>query len=228
MTRPIGKLLQSPLSSPDSLSTLIRRSPWPVRQGLLLGIDAEFVALAPAETEMREDGSAAVLRPARLGLARVSVVRGEGPRAGGACMDDYIRAVEPVYDYLTRYSGLRPGDLDPGVSAHHITTLKKAYLKLRYLVDAGCRFVGHGLKKDFRMINLVVPPEQIVDTVELFHLKRQRKISLRFLASYLLKVSPRNPGCGPLQKYRVSHLASDNFFTRRVLAVSCVSDDNGG
>jgi PAB-dependent poly(A)-specific ribonuclease subunit 2 len=102
---------------------------------LLLGIDAEFVALAPAEKELREDGSEFLLRPARLGLARISVVRGEGPAAGAACIDDYIRAVEPVYDYLTRYSGLRPGDLDPAVSQHHTTTLKKAYLKLRYLVS---------------------------------------------------------------------------------------------
>ena len=72
---------------------------------------------------------------------------------------------EPVVDYLTRYSGLHPGDLDPSVSRHHITTMKAAYLQLRQLVDAGCRFVGHGLQKDFEMINVVVPPEQIVDTV---------------------------------------------------------------
>lgn len=76
---------------------------------------------------------------------------------------------------------------DPLVSCHNLTSVKKAYLKLRYLVDRGCRFVGHGLKKDFRMINVVVPPEQVVDTVELFHLGRQRFLSLRFLASYLLQ-----------------------------------------
>ncbi len=41
--------------------------------------------------------------PSRLGLARVSVVRGEGRQAGKACIDDYIRATEPVYDFLTQY-----------------------------------------------------------------------------------------------------------------------------
>ena len=45
-------------------------------------------------------------RPSRLGLARVSIVRGSGALTGQACIDDYIRAVEPVFDYLTKYSGL--------------------------------------------------------------------------------------------------------------------------
>jgi len=36
--------------------------------------------------------------------------------------------------------------------------------------------------------DIYVPPEQIIDTVQIFFIKnRQRKISLRFLAWYLLK-----------------------------------------
>ena len=72
----------------------------------------------------------AVLR-SMLALGRVSVVRGEGPWAGACCVDDYVRCTEPVSDYLTRYSGLQPGDLDPATSRHHLTTKKHAYMKLR-------------------------------------------------------------------------------------------------
>jgi hypothetical protein len=86
------------------------------RPGMLFAIDAEFVALSPPETTF-EFGVEVQTRPARLGLGRVSVLRGEGPRAGACCVDDYVRCVEPVYDYLTRFSGLVPGDLDPSVGA---------------------------------------------------------------------------------------------------------------
>lgn len=45
-------------------------------------------------------------RPSRLGLARVVVVRGTpGPLLHKPIIDDYIRMTEPVYDYLTPFSG---------------------------------------------------------------------------------------------------------------------------
>lgn len=109
--------------------------------------------------------------------------------AGCPCIDDYIRSAEPVHDYLTRWSGVVAGDLDAGKSPHYLTTLRRAYLKLRHLVDVGAVFVGHGLQQDFRMINILVPPDQVVDTVDLFRKPRLRKLSLRFLASFLLRAS---------------------------------------
>ncbi|KAF9380588.1 poly(A)-specific ribonuclease [Podila verticillata] len=155
---------------------------------LLIAIDTEFVALSREETEIRSDGTKSLLRPPRMSLARVSVLRGnEGPLEYVPFIDDYIATSEPVVDYLTEFSGIQPGDLDPSLSKHTLVPLKVAYKRLRVLVDIGCIFVGHGLRQDFRIINILVPPEQVKDTVDIFHIKnRQRKISLRFLVWYLL------------------------------------------
>ncbi|KAJ7349108.1 ubiquitin carboxyl-terminal hydrolase-domain-containing protein [Mycena albidolilacea] len=157
------------------------------KPGTLVAIDAEFVSMQQEETEFRSDGSKQVLRPARLSLARVSVLRGDGPKQGVPFIDDHIHTSEVIVDYLTEFSGIRFGDLDPTLSPHTLTPLKLVYKKLRLLVDRGCIFIGHGLSKDFRIINIFVPPEQVIDTVDLYFLKaRQRRLSLRFLSWFVL------------------------------------------
>jgi len=83
----------------------------------------------------------------------VGPLAAQGPKQGVPFIDDYITMTSPVADYLTKFSGIKPGDLDPASSPHVLTTLKAAYIRLRALVDQGCIFVGHGLKQDFRIIS---------------------------------------------------------------------------
>jgi PAB-dependent poly(A)-specific ribonuclease subunit 2 len=155
--------------------------------GTRIAIDAEFVSMQQEESDYHSEGSKKIIRPARHGLARVSVLRADGKRAEIPFIDDHIHTTEPIVDYLTEYSGIQPGDLDPRVSPHTLTPLKVVYKKLRLLVDLGCIFIGHGLKQDFRIINIYVPPEQVLDTVNIYYLpSRQRRISLRFLSWYVL------------------------------------------
>ena len=156
--------------------------------GCYVAIDTEFIALQQEEIEIKADGDREIVRPARLGLARVSVLRGSGMNEGLPFINDYITINEPIVDYLTKWSGVHDGDLDPHRSIHNLVPLKVAYKKLWLLLNLGCIFIGHGLLKDFRTINIHVPKAQVFDTVNLFFIRaRQRKLSLRFLAWYLLK-----------------------------------------
>ncbi|KAF6826197.1 pab-dependent poly -specific ribonuclease subunit [Colletotrichum musicola] len=156
--------------------------------GSIVALDTEFVAVRQPEIEMNSDGERETIRPIVYALARASVVRGQGEDEGHPFIDDYISIREPIVDYLTSYSGITHEDLDPRATKRNLVPLKVAYKKLWILLNLGCKFLGHGLKQDFRVINIHIPKSQVIDTIDLFFLKsRLRKLSLAFLAWYLLK-----------------------------------------
>ncbi|KPI34320.1 PAB-dependent poly(A)-specific ribonuclease subunit pan2 [Cyphellophora attinorum] len=151
--------------------------------GMHIALDTEFVELEKAEIDVKADGTRETIRPAKNGLARVSVLRGEGAAEGLTFIDDYITISETIVDYKTQYSGIRPGDLDPISSTHNLVPLKVAYKKLWILLNLGCVFVGHGLASDFRKANIHIPKSQTIDTQYLyFSPSKNRRLSLRYLA----------------------------------------------
>ncbi|KAK4536471.1 hypothetical protein CDCA_CDCA08G2496 [Cyanidium caldarium] len=184
----------------------------PCGRGTIVALDAEFVLLSREQADIvcchrsdtrSEPGDLSVQRqvrvPASKGVARLTVLRENGV----PLMDDYVMppADEPVIDYVTRYSGIRAEDLQPARTRHYLTWPKYAYAKLYYLLEAGCVFVGHGLKSDFRALSLLVPDTQRADTALLFRkpppssssssskssaAAGHRLLSLRFLAACLL------------------------------------------
>lgn len=116
-------------------------------------MDAEFVMLQQEETEIISDGTKSLVRPKQLSLARVSVIRGEGPEKGVPFIDDFITTKDTIVDYLTEFSGIEPGDLDPATSKRALVTLQTSYKRLWLLLNLGCVFIGHGLHNDFRTIS---------------------------------------------------------------------------
>jgi PAB-dependent poly(A)-specific ribonuclease subunit 2 len=180
-------------------------------QDVHFALDAEFVALSAEEWRTMPDGTRIISRPARLALGRVSVVRGEGPAFNEPCIDDFILQTDPVVDFMTRFSGLTAKDLDPQITKHHLTTLKKVYLKLKYLLSMGCKFVGHGLRMDFRTINIHVPRNQIIDTVELYRMPNHRKLSLRFLAAFVLTLDIQSETHDSIEDARTAMLLYEKY-----------------
>jgi PAB-dependent poly(A)-specific ribonuclease subunit 2 len=152
-------------------------------RGKLIAFDAEFVSVQEEESTLTETGTKVVSQETRHALARISIINCDNRTV---MLDDHVLPREPVVDYLTRFSGIVAQDLDPTQTIHNLISTRSAYLKLRYLQDQGCIFVGHGLRQDFATVNIAVPPNQILDTVEIFHQPGVRYISLRFLANHVL------------------------------------------
>lgn len=152
-------------------------------EGNPLAFDAEFVAVQEEEAMLSETGQKLVSRDTRHALGRISLFDCVTKKV---VVDDHVLPREPVVDFLTRFSGIVAEDLDPSRAQHRIISTRNAYLQMRFLLEQGCIFVGHGLKQDFSTVNMVVPPQQIVDTVEIFHQPGMRFLSLRFLANYVL------------------------------------------
>lgn len=153
------------------------------RRGAHVAIDCEFVALAGEESTVTADGRRVVTREPELSVGRVSLV----DEAERVLLDVHVRQQFPVMDHQTRWSGLTPRDLDPATSPRPIVPLKAVRTLLQLLIDGGCVFIAHGGAKDWRVLNLVVPPKQQQDTMLLFRLPARRNLSLRYLAAYFLR-----------------------------------------
>jgi PAB-dependent poly(A)-specific ribonuclease subunit 2 len=159
----ISKPLSVSVMNPSSLSTntgdiLTNECLQQFKQGRPIAFDAEFVSVQEEDSELTESGQKQVLRDTRHALGRISIF--DCPTEN-IVVDDHVLPREQVVDFLTRFSGIVDEDLDPARCSHRIISTRNAYLQLRYLLDQGCIFVGHGLKQDFSTVNLIVPPNQV-------------------------------------------------------------------
>lgn len=156
------------------------------KPGTLVAIDAEFVILNVEMSEIDCKGIKIIIKPKKTALARVSVIRGDaGENFCVPFIDDYIVQSEHIEDYVTRYSGINPGDLDLKTSSKQLVSRSIAYRRIWLLMQLGCVFVGHGLNNDFKQININVPQDQIRDT-SIYFLQGKRYLSLRYLAFAIL------------------------------------------
>ncbi|KAH9580069.1 PAN2 domain [Trypanosoma melophagium] len=187
-----------PLLLNDVLSKPLQRNPFTqrfksplvshfdIKPKDLVAIDAEYVMLNWSSKSIKTEILGQTQKKPHMALARLSCVLSNAPGDERIIVDDYVHTPETVEDYVTQYSGIYPGDLDPLKSSKCLTSLKATYLKLRALVDRGVIFVGHGLLQDFRVCNIAVPADQMIDTLILFHKPGGRYLSLRFLAYHVL------------------------------------------
>nr|CAD7580918.1 unnamed protein product [Timema californicum] len=131
-----------------------------------IAMDCEMVGV--------EDGNDSI-------LARVSLVN----KFGDCVYDKFVRATEPVVDYRTHVSGVRPKDMEQGESFETVQKEVADLLKGRVLV-------GHALSNDLKVLFLGHPKRHIRDTSRYKPFRKLTKgwtPGLRTLAAKVLGVT---------------------------------------
>ncbi|XP_077005192.1 RNA exonuclease 4 [Tamandua tetradactyla] len=114
-------------------------------------------------------------------VARVSLVNQFGKRV----YDKYVKPTEPVTDYRTAVSGIRPENLKQGEEFEVVQKEVAELLKGRILV-------GHALHNDLKVLFLDHPKKNIRDTQKYKPFKRQVKSgrpSLKLLSEKILGIT---------------------------------------
>lgn len=122
-----------------------------------VAMDCEFVGAGPKR---------------RSALGRCSVVDFDGH----VLCDIYAKPDEPVTDYRTKWSGIRPRDLVNAVPFENARNIVRAALKDRIVV-------GHAVQNDFNVLKLNHPRDRIRDTSTYKPLRRMAGLPMKCLPS---------------------------------------------
>lgn len=141
--------LAKPATPPDAtFSAFMKRRVTATEElSRVVAIDCEMVGVGP-------DGK-------ENALARVSVVN----YSGDVLYDKLVRVHEPVTDYRTEFSGIRPGDVSPE-SADAVEP-REAQQIVGELIR-GRVLVGHALRNDLAALMLKHPWRDVRDTSEFY------------------------------------------------------------
>ena len=110
-------------------------------------------------------------------LARVSIVNHKGK----VVLDTYVSASEPVTDYRTKFSGVRPENLEE--AKYDFNSVQRKVFDILN----GKIIVGHGLDHDMETLGLFFPKDSIRDTAHYRTFAKGRNTpSLKSLATKYL------------------------------------------
>lgn len=79
-------------------------------------------------------------------LARVSIVNEKGE----IIMDKYVKPTQPVIDYRTQYSGIKPSHLE---NAYHFVDVQAEVSRIKF----NRILVGHALHNDLKVLKMEHP-----------------------------------------------------------------------